>query len=560
VQYCFGSEYNLEELVNDIAKADFVVAHNAKFELGWLRRCGVDLRRVVTFDTLIADYVLGGNRFALHELGLSACLKRHGLEGKKDLVSALIKNGVPTEDIPESWLLDYCIRDVEAAGELFLRQRALLKDRGLEAVNYQRNLVTPALTDIEFNGMQLDNVAVTETLAAEELRYERLTTKLQQYCGGASPSSPKQMRQFIFGDLGFNVPRDFRGHELLTPAGDPSVAAPILAQLVATTKRQRGFLSLHTTWRQLHSDITKYLRKFGECVDVDGGLLRASFNQCSTRTHRLSSTGLQYRVQFQNLNRNFKPLFTTRNSGWVMGEADGAQLEFRVAAHLGRDRVALSDIVQGTDIHSYTASIIGCSRQEAKPHTFKPLYGGTSGSPNEQAYYKAFKEKYRSIADTQQGWTQQVLRDKHLTTEWGLRYYWPDTHMKKSGYITNTTSIYNYPVQALATAEIIPCAIVAAWHRMKDASSFLVNTVHDSIIAEIAPNEKELWHCLAKQCLIVDCYNMISQLYGVNLTVPLGAGVMVGTHWSNKEAKDSEVVYEAPEELWKPAAIKEGMI
>ena len=128
--------------------------------------------------------------------------------------------------------------------------------------------------------------------------------------------------------------------------------------------------------------------------------------------------------------------------------------------------------------------------------------------------------------------------------------------MKKSGYITNTNSIYNYPVQAFATAEIIPCALVCAWHRMENMQSFLVNTVHDSLIAELHPDEVSAWHKLSQQCLIEDTYSMISNLYGVKLTVPLGAGVKVGTHWGVGE----EVKYEAPEELWIEAATKEGMI
>ena len=30
--------------------------------------------------------------------------------------------------------------------------------------------------------------------------------------------------------------------------------------------------------------------------------------------------------------------------------------------------------------------------------TFKPLYGGTSGTPNEVAYYQAFVDKYPALA------------------------------------------------------------------------------------------------------------------------------------------------------------------
>ena len=252
-----------------------------------------------------------------------------------------------------------------------------------------------------------------------------------------------------------------------------------------------------------------------------------------------------------------------------MGEIDGAQLEFRVAAHLGRDGVALRDIVRGRDIHKYTASILngipmsevtGRQRQLAKADTFKPLYGGQSGTPTQQAYYRAFKERYSGIAACQTRWTHEVLRHKFLTTEWGLRYYWPDTKLTRSGYITNSTSIFNYPVQAFATAEIIPIALVCAWHRMKDMKSFLVNTVHDSIIAELHPAEVDLWHELANQCFIVDVYALIHDMYNINLTIPLGAGVTIGTHWANTEAKESETKYEAGPEYYEAAAKEEGMI
>jgi DNA polymerase I-like protein with 3'-5' exonuclease and polymerase domains len=548
------------ELVAAIDRADFVVCHNAKFELGWLRRCGVDLRKIISYDTMIGEYVLGGNTYMMRQLSLSASLERYGFAPKEDTIASMFKAGIATEEMPESWLLKYCIRDVEACCELFLKQRELLRAKGLEAVNYQRNLVTPALADIEFAGLQLDTEKVNELTKAMEEEYAKATSALQDFCEGASPASSKQLREFVFGVLKFAIPRDHKGNPMVTKGGDPSIAAPVLERLRPATARQSDFLRLHREWAAMHSDVTKYLRKFGECCSEADGLLRGSFNQCNTRTHRLSSSGLEYKANLQNLNRRFKPLFSARNAGWLMGEADGAQLEFRVATHLGKDRVALADIVSGADIHAYTASIIGCSRQDAKPHTFKPLYGGVSGTAAERAYYTAFAEKYNQIATTQRGWTLTVAEDKELTTEWGMKYYWPDAKLKESGYVTYTTSIFNYPVQAFATAEIIPIAIVCAWHRMRDLNSFLINTVHDSIIAEVHPEEVDEWHAIAKQCLIHDTYKLINSLYGVKLTVPLGAGVTLGTHWANKEAKAGEVVYTAPDDLWIDAAKEAGML
>ena len=56
----FADEYDLSELEEDIKQADFIVAHNAKFELQWLKRCGMELRDILVFDTMLAEWVIAG--------------------------------------------------------------------------------------------------------------------------------------------------------------------------------------------------------------------------------------------------------------------------------------------------------------------------------------------------------------------------------------------------------------------------------------------------------------------------------------------------------------------
>lgn len=333
-------------------------------------------------------------------------------------------------------------------------------------------------------------------------------------------------------------------------------------KLRATTKAQKKFLELFKKSKSLYNELTKYLRKFNDCSRESNGLLTGQFNQTNTQTHRISSSGKNYSTQFQNFPRSYKPVFTARRDKWLIGECDGAQLEFRVAAHLGRDDTALEDIEAQTDIHNVTAGIIGVSRQDAKAHTFKPLYGGRSGTNREQEYYKFFRDKYKGITDTQYKWIDEVVANGTLRTEWGLRYYWPNTKMDRSGYVNNTTAICNYPVQALATAEIIPIALTIFWHRLKRSGlqMFIVNTIHDSIIVELPESEIREFHDLAKQCLIDDVYPYLEKVYGMKFTVPLGAGVKVGSHWNGEdchkyvpeglEHDKGEVKYEAQKELY----------
>ena len=124
-----------------------------------------------------------------------------------------------------------------------------------------------------------------------------------------------------------------------------------------------------------------------------------------------------------------------------------------------------------------------------------------------------------------------------------MRYYWPGTRMEKSGYVTNSTSICNYPVQAFATAEIIPIALVYMWHYLKrmDAQMLIVNTVHDSVICEMPEDEVEIFHKLSERCFLSEVYSYLETVYGVSFTVPLAAGVKTAPRWG---ATEEETVYQ----------------
>lgn len=549
MRHQWGGEFDMAQLVADIERADFLVAHNAKFELGWLARCGLDIAARPVWDTMLGEYVIGGNRWRWQQLSLESSGQRRLGEGKHSVVSKLFKAGLCSTEIPESWLLNYCRQDVRLSRKLMLAQRAhMIEDGALLPVMFTRCLATPVLTETEHNGMYLDVDAVTAKCAELETEYAAVQRQLEVMTNGINLNSPIQLRAYLYSELRFSELTDRRGNVLRTDSGLQRTDQNTLEKLTATTAAQKAFLETYQRSKELFNELTKYLRKFRECSEEVGGWLRGQFNQTNTQTHRLSSNGLDYSVQFQNFPRAYKPLFRARTPGWLVAEADGAQLEFRIAAHLGRDPVALGDIVAGTDIHSVTAGVIGCSRQDAKPHTFKPLYGGRSGEPAEVRYYEFFRAKYKGITARQQEWINTVLESGKLRTEWGLTYYWPDTKMERSGYVKNSTSICNYPVQAFATAEIIPIALVYFWYYIKAAGlqMFIVNTVHDSIVVETPPEEVETFHSLARVCLIDEVYDYLQEVYGVKMTVPLGVGVVSGERWGAK----NEVKYEATEEKY----------
>jgi DNA polymerase I-like protein with 3'-5' exonuclease and polymerase domains len=233
-----------------------------------------------------------------------------------------------------------------------------------------------------------------------------------------------------------------------------------------------------------------------------------------------------------------------------MAEADGAQLEFRVAGHLGRDKQIKHDVINHVDIHAFTARSLTeagepTSRQDAKVSTFRPLYGGTSGSEAVQAYCKAFTEKYKQLNETQRAWAMYAAEHGYLDTEWGMRYYFPHVSVTSYGYIKGQQAVFNYPVQALATAEIIPIALVHFWFRTRNAELFIVNTVHDSIICELPEKEIELFGTSVVKALTTDVYNYLKKVYGMKFTIPLGVGMKLGSNWGIPNEEYAEILQNA---------------
>lgn len=538
-KHCFGSEYAQEELIRDIKKADYIIAHNAKFELQWLARCGIDTHEVAVYDTMLAEKVILGNRTG--SISLAASCARHGIPGKHALGDALVHAGVCASEIPDSILLDYCRQDVGATGELFRRQLRVLNDQEL-AIVFTRCLLTPVLADIEFNGLGLNRERIDKEYVNLTNRFTDLAARLSVMAPGRNLNSGPQRATYLYTHLGFKECRDFRGNIKKTPGGSPLTDAATIAILKATTQEQKDFQKAYKERAKVQASLSKTIGKLHEYQDT---VLRAEFHQARTATGRLSSTGrAPAKIQFQNLAREYKSLFRASRDGWLIGEADAAQLEFRIAAFLSQDTQAKKDIIEGKDIHELTSKILGVSRQKAKEHTFKPLYGGTTGTPKEQKYYAAFREKYPSIYSTQMGWTRTVLETKRLTTDWGFTWYWPDTTIKSTGYITNTSSIFNYPIQALATAEIIPIALVYFWHKIKDLGlkMRIVNTIHDSIICEMPPEEVDKFKEIAVECMADRVFMYLDKIYEMKFNVPLGVSIKIGEHWSEGDETKYETV------------------
>lgn len=390
----FGGIYEQKELLDDISSVDFVVAQNCKYELQWLKRCGLDLHDVLPYDTLLAAWVLDGNRKRPRDLDSLAM--RYGIKGKEDIVASLIHVGVKVTDINQAWLLEYCHRDVEVARQVFLRQSKQLSLAKQWHLVHTRNLCCSVLSDIEFEGLNLDKTRVEEEYKKTAKIVDELGKELAVMTGGINLGSPKQLGHFLYKVIGFSEPVDYRGETIKTSTGNTAASATALATLIATTDEQKKFLELYKEYNKAVSLLEKNLDYFKLTCEQKDGKFFGQIRQAVVQTGRLASSGIPVvfaglkrakSVQLQNIPREYKKLFWSGDEDWYIFEADSGQLEFRVAVEMaGPDPVGYKEIAEGTDIHSYTAKVLYDNgdpemlslpakerRQAAKKSTFRPL-------------------------------------------------------------------------------------------------------------------------------------------------------------------------------------------
>ena len=323
VQAHWGGEYDQGDLLQAFDDADFVVAHQAKYEAGWFLRMGVNVEEQVWFCTRLAEYVLLGNRAAGGEglapvlISLDACVRRRGGVQKDPVVDRLIKNGVNPVRIPRKWLQGRCAKDVVDTERLMLDQRAALLSSQRLPVLWTRSIISPVLAEIEQAGMYVDKIRVENTHFEYTQKLAELDQKLDEMTGGINTRSSKQVAEFVYDVLGFREKTDKTGKPKRTASGLRLTSQKVLDTLVATNKRQKEFIALRKERSKVSSALSKALDfLLGVARERDGRFL-GEFNQANTATHRLSSSGVPITfadgetrtTQFQNLPRVFKPLF-----------------------------------------------------------------------------------------------------------------------------------------------------------------------------------------------------------------------------------------------------------
>ncbi|GAA1067578.1 DNA polymerase I [Streptomyces asiaticus] len=345
--------------------------------------------------------------------------------------------------------------------------------------------------------------------------------------------SPKQLQEVLFGELG--LPKTKKTKTGYTTDADA------LAWLAAQTDHELPVIMLrHREQARLRSTVEGLIKTI-----APGGRIHTSFNQTVAATGRLSSTD----PNLQNI-----PVRTDEGRairrGFVVGDgfeslmtADYSQIELRVMAHLSEDEGLIEAFTSGEDLHTTVASQVFSvdksavdpeMRRKIKAMSYGLAYGLSAFGLSQQLgitpdearkLMENFFERFGGVRDYLQRVVEEARATGYTETMLGRRRYLPDlTSDNRQRREMAERMALNAPIQGTA-ADIVKIAMLkvdAALTKEKLSSRMLLQ-VHDEIVLEIAPGERERVEELVRR----------EMMGAFQLSAPLDVSVGSGADWES---------------------------
>jgi len=145
--------YEIEILKSDLNTADLILLFNAKFDLNWLRKYGINYDKFKIWDCQLAHFILGNQTQPYPSL--DGVAEHYGLGTKLDIIKSYWEAGVQTNEIPIDELTEYLQQDLKLTYEVYLKQKREIettKSHLAKLINVSM-IDTLVLADMEFNGI-----------------------------------------------------------------------------------------------------------------------------------------------------------------------------------------------------------------------------------------------------------------------------------------------------------------------------------------------------------------------------------------------------------------------
>ncbi|MBC7291780.1 MAG: DNA polymerase I, partial [Actinotalea sp.] len=343
--------------------------------------------------------------------------------------------------------------------------------------------------------------------------------------------SPKQLQEVLFDQLG--MPRTKK-----IKTGWTTDAASLTDLFERTQHPFLAHLLAHRDASRLRQTVEGLIRSVG-----DDGRIHTTFQQTIAATGRLSSTdpNLQNIPIRTEAGRQIRRAFVVGEGYETLLTADYSQIEMRIMAHLSGDAGLIAAFRSGEDLHNFVGSrvfgvptdeVTPAMRSKIKAMSYGLAYGLSAFGLSKQlsipvseasGLMEEYFDRFGGVRDYLAGVVDEARRSGWTATILGRRRYLPDlTSDNRQRREMAERMALNAPIQGSA-ADIIKVAMLGVDRRLRAEGlrSRLLLQVHDELVLEVAPGERESVEALVRD----------EMGHAVALSVPLDVSVGVGRSW-----------------------------
>lgn len=419
-------EEDVKNWLKKLFKEDpIVICHNAVYDLGWLRRWGVDCNVSKVYDTLVAAPLVDENRFsysldslAKDYLGerkqgniLQDFGKEHGFKAIENM-----------HMVPVEYVGIYAEQDTRLTLKLWEVLRLEIQKQGLTDVfNLETDLLR-LLLEMRWKGVRIDLDKAEKTKKFFKSEEEKIYQNIKKETGidiGASDIYAASSLQKIFDKLG-------EKYELTEINKQAKISNTLMREsenpLIRSISVAREYNKAHTTFidsiikhqvdGRIHAEINQLKGEIGGTVSGRLSMNNPNLQQVPARNEAIGP--------------KIRSLFIPEE-GERWASLDYSQQEPRLLVHYAKKHdlegadTMINFFREGKDFHQVTAEMAGISRKEAKTIGLGLMYGmgiakladSLDISPEEA---KALKTKYN---DNVSFLNNIIIRATRYTEQYG---------------------------------------------------------------------------------------------------------------------------------------------
>ena len=513
------------------------VGHNIKYDMVVLARYDISVSPVD--DTMVMSYILEGGSHGHGMDELAELYLGHSTIKYKD-ITGTGKSQVTFDQVPLDLALNYAAEDADITLRLHqLLKPRLLRERMVTAYETLERPLIPVLASMESEGIKVDLTELQNLSAEFSERQGKLEKEIHKLAGRVfNIGSPKQLGEVLFDELGLEGGQKGK-------SGTYTTNADVLESL---SSQGHVLPAKALEWRHLEKLRNTYSESLAEQVNPITKRVHTSYAMASASTGRLSSTdpNLQNIPIRTDEGRRIRQAFVAER-GHILLSLDYSQIELRLLAHIAEIDVLKQAFKSSQDIHALTASQVfgvqpdkvdSAMRRKAKAINFGIIYGISafglarqlSVEQSEAAtYIKAYFQQYPGIQDYMERTKQFCREHGYVQTLFGRRCYVPgilDKSPAKRNFAERAA--INAPIQGTA-ADILKRAMIrvppALSEHGLDSKAYMLLTVHDELIFEVAESAAEQTGQVVKQVMEQ------ATLPVLQLSVPLTVEVGQGHSW-----------------------------